>query len=66
MQCAFEKINKIQDYFMAEILEREIINKIIIKYISAFEVFHKTWFYLKQVIVFLLHHLLLLLVHQLK
>ena len=36
------KINKIKDYFVAEIKERELMSKILSKYIASFDYFDKS------------------------
>ena len=38
-QFALNKINRIKDYFIAEIKERELMSKILSKYIASFEYF---------------------------
>ena len=63
-QLRLNKINEVKDYFIAEIREREVITKRFSKYIASFDFFDKSLlFYLQQVVEYLLHHLLLLLVH---
>ena len=63
-QFRLNKINEVKDYFIAEIREREVITKRFSKYIASFDFFDKSLlFYLQQVVEYLLHHLLLLLVH---
>ena len=58
------KINKVKDYFIAEIRERELMSKKIAKYIAFFDSFDKSLIvYLQQVVAFLLRYLLLLSVH---
>ena len=62
-QLRLNKINEVKDYFIAEIREREVITKRFSKYIASFDFFDKSLlFYLQQVVEYLLHHLLLLLV----
>ena len=62
-QFRLNKINEVKDYFIAEIREREVITKRFSKYIASFDFFDKSLlFYLQQVVEYLLHHLLLLLV----
>ena len=66
-QFRLNKINKIKDYFLAEIRERELISKNISKYIASLGYFDKSLnvlLYLYYQAVFLLHHLQLLLEHQ--
>ena len=41
-QFRLDKINEIKDYFIAEIKERELMNKNLSKYIASFEYFHKS------------------------
>ena len=41
-ECRLNKINKIKDYFVAEIQERELMSKSLSKYIASFYYFHKT------------------------
>ena len=41
-QFRLNKINEIKDYFIAEIKERELMNKNLSKYIASFEYFHKS------------------------
>ena len=41
-QFRLNKINEIKDYFLAEIKERELINKYISKYIASLDYFHKS------------------------
>ena len=41
-QFRLNKINKIKDYFLAEIRERELISKNLSKYIASLEYFDKT------------------------
>ena len=62
-QFRLNKINEIKDYFITEIKERELMSKNLSKYIAFFECFDKSLFYLLQLVVFLLHHLQLLLKH---
>ena len=40
-QFRLNKINEIKDYFVAEIKERELMSKIVSKYIASFEYFDK-------------------------
>ena len=58
-----KKINEIKDYFLAEIRERELISKNISKYIASLDYFDKSLSYLYYQVVFLLHHLQVLLEH---
>ena len=62
-QFRLNKINEIKDYFITEIKERELMSKNLSKYFAFFECFDKSLFYLLQLVVFLLHHLQLLLKH---
>ena len=41
-QFRLNKINKIKDYFVAEIKERELMSKRLSKYIASFEYFHNS------------------------
>ena len=41
-QFRLNKINEIKDYFIAEITERELMSKILSKYIASFEYFDKS------------------------
>ena len=41
IQFRLEKINKVEDYFIAEIWQREQMSKKLSKYISAFDYFDK-------------------------
>ena len=41
-----DKINEIKDYFIAEIRERELMSKNIIKYIASFEYFDNSLLFL--------------------
>ena len=41
-QFRLDKINEIKDYFIAEIKERELMNKNLNKYIASFEHFDKS------------------------
>ena len=41
-QFRLNKINKIKDYFIAEIKERELMSKNLSKYIASFEYFNKS------------------------
>ena len=58
-QFKLNKINEIKDYFIVEIKERELMSKRHSKYIVSFDYFDKSlfFFYLQQVIIFLLHYL---------
>ena len=57
-QFRLNKINKIENNFIAEIKERELISKKLSKYIAFFYYFDKhLLFYQQQVVAFLLHHL---------
>ena len=59
-----QQINKIEDYFITEIFEREQMGKKLRKYIATFDYFDKSLiFYLQYVVDNLLFLLLLLLVH---
>ena len=63
-QFRLNKINEIKDYFVPEIKERELMSKRLSKYIVSFDSFNKSLIVLSaQVVVFLLHHLQLLLEH---
>ena len=42
MQFRLDEINKIKDYFLAQIWKREAMSKTIIKYITGFDYFVKT------------------------
>ena len=65
IQYKLNKINRIKDYFIAEIHEKETMSKALSNYIAAFDFFDKTLLvYQPLVLVFLLLHWLLLLVHQ--
>ena len=58
------EINRIKDYFKAEICDRETMSKILTKFVQHLVIFTRLClFYLQDVVVFLLLHLLLLLVH---
>ena len=58
------EINRIKDYFKAEICDRETMSKILTKFLQHLVIFTRLClFYLQDVVVFLLLHLLLLLVH---
>ena len=58
------EINRIKDYFKAEICDRETMIKILTKFLQHLVIFTRLClFYLQHVVVFLLLHLLLLLVH---
>ena len=41
-RCRFNEINKIKDYFIAEIRERELMSKRLSKYIASFDYFNKS------------------------
>ena len=41
-QCKLNKINEIKDNFIAEIKERELMSKRLIKYIASFDYFDKS------------------------
>ena len=41
-QFRLKKINKIKDYFVTEIKERELMSKKLIKYIASFDYFDKS------------------------
>ena len=45
-QFRLNKINKIKDYFIAEIKERELLSKRLSKYIASFDYIDKSLFYL--------------------
>ena len=45
-QFRLKKINEIKDYFVAEIKERELMSKRLSKYITSFDYFDKSLFYL--------------------
>ena len=45
-QFQLNKINEINDYFVAEIKERELMSKRLSKYIASFDYFDKPLFYL--------------------
>ena len=45
-QFRLNKINEIKDYFIAEIKERELLTKNLIKYIASFEYFDKSLIFL--------------------
>ena len=51
-QFRLNKINEIENYFITEIKERELMNKRLCKYIASFEYFDKS-----LVVAFLLYHL---------
>ena len=40
-QFRLNKINEVKDYFIAEVKERELMSKILIKYITSFDYFDK-------------------------
>ena len=48
-QLRLNKINEIKDYLLAEIRERELISKILGKYIASFEYFNKSLIFLSLV-----------------
>ena len=48
-QLRLNKINKIKDYFLAEIRERQLISKNLSKYIASFEYFSKSLIFLSVV-----------------
>ena len=60
-QFRLNKISEIEDYFIADIKERELMSKKLSKYIYFFDYFDKslsvTRFYQSQVMAFLLHRL---------
>ena len=41
-QFRLNKVNKVKDYFVAEIKEKEIMSKRLNKYITSFDYFDKT------------------------
>ena len=41
-QFRLNKINKVKDYFVEEIEEREVISKRLSKYVASFDYFHKS------------------------
>ena len=45
-QFSLNKINKIKDYFVAEIKESELTSKRLSKYIASFDYFDQSLFYL--------------------
>ena len=45
-QFKLNKINEIKDYFIVEIKERELMSKILSKYIVSFDYFDKSLFFL--------------------
>ena len=49
-ECRLNKINKIKDYFVAEVKERELMSKSLSKYIASFDYFHKTLIVLSVII----------------
>ena len=63
-QFRLNKINDIKNYFFAEIKERELMTKILSKYIAVAIILIS--FYQQQVVVFLLHYLQQLLEHLLE
>ena len=58
------KINESKNYFVAEIRERELVSKRLSKCVASFGYFDNSLFYLKQLVVFLLHYLQLSLEHR--
>ena len=44
-QFRLNKISEIEDYFIAEIKDRELMSKKLSKYISSFDYFDKSLFY---------------------
>ena len=62
-QFRLNKINEIKYYFVAEIKERELMSKILSKYIASFDYFNKSLFFSATTVSiasfqqFLLHHL---------
>ena len=64
-QFRLNKINKVKDYFIAKIEERELMSKRLSKYIASFDNFDKSLIVSSATsgIAFLLHPFLLLLVH---
>ena len=57
-QFSLNEIGEIEDYFIAEIKERELMSKKLRKYISYFHYFDKSFTGLSvTVVVFLLHRL---------
>ena len=60
-QFRLNEIKEINDYFIAEIRERELMSKELTKYIASFDYFDKSL--MQQVLAFLLHHLQQLLEH---
>ena len=64
-QFRLNKINEIKDYFLDEIRDREVISKNLSKYIASLDCFDKSLNVLSiYQVVFLLHHLQLLLEYQ--
>ena len=64
-QFRLNKINEIKDYFIAEIKERELMSKILIKYITSFDYFDETLIILSVATgSMLFYYLQLLLEHQ--
>ena len=63
MKCSFRlnEINKIKDYFIADIWEREYIVNIDLRLIILIRFY---WLYLQQVVAFLLLHLVIFLLHR--
>ena len=63
-QFRLNKINEIKDYFVAEIKERELMSKILSKYIASFDYFDKLLIFLSvttsspDLLIVLLDHLL--------
>ena len=65
LQFSLNKINEIKDYFIAEIKERELMSKILIKYITSFDYFDETLIILSVATgSMLFYYLQLLLEHQ--
>ena len=64
-QFRFNRINEFKDYFVAEIKERQLKSKSLSKYIASFDYFDKSLIVFSiRLVVFLSHHLQLLLEHQ--
>ena len=65
LRFSLNKINEIKDYFIAEIKERELMSKILIKYITSFDYFDETLIILSVATgSMLFYYLQLLLEHQ--
>ena len=63
-QFRLNKINEIKDYFIAEVIERELVSKNLSKYIASFDYLDKSLIVLSVATgSILLHHLQLLLEH---